>query len=78
MWDLRGKADGLNIAASIGQARTAVPAYASAGLWLDRSVDELQAEARSLLCYDSLGGLTLNDLEPGVDRLWRPASVRLR
>jgi len=44
-WDLRGKAAGLNIAALIGQARTAVPAYASGGLWLDRSIDELQAEA---------------------------------
>ena len=45
LWDLRGKAAGLNIAALIGQARTAVPAYASGGLWLDRSVDALQAEA---------------------------------
>jgi L-alanine-DL-glutamate epimerase-like enolase superfamily enzyme len=45
LWDLRGKAAGLNIAALIGQARRAVPAYASGGLWLDRSVDELQAEA---------------------------------
>jgi len=49
LWDLRGKAAGLNIAALIGQARTVVPAYASAGLWLDRSVDELQAEARGFV-----------------------------
>jgi len=26
-----------------------VPAYASAGLWLDRSVDDLQAKARGLV-----------------------------
>ena len=44
-WDLRGKAAGLNIAALIGQARTAVPTYASGGLWLDRSIDALQQEA---------------------------------
>ena len=49
LWDLRGKAAGLNIAALIGQARTAVPAYASGGLWLDRSVDALQAEARGFV-----------------------------
>ena len=45
MWDIRGKAAGLNIAALIGQARTSVPTYASGGLWLDRSIDELQTEA---------------------------------
>ncbi len=45
LWDIRGKAAGLNIAALIGQARTAVPSYASGGLWLDRSIDALQAEA---------------------------------
>ena len=45
LWDIRGKAAGLNIAALIGQARAAVPAYASGGLWLDRSIDTLQAEA---------------------------------
>ena len=39
LWDLRGKAAGLNIAALIGQARTAVPAYASGGLWLDQIAD---------------------------------------
>jgi L-alanine-DL-glutamate epimerase-like enolase superfamily enzyme len=44
-WDLRGKAAGLNIAGLIGQARDAVPTYASGGLWLDRTIDELQAEA---------------------------------
>ena len=45
LWDLRGKAAGLNIAQLLGQAHTAVPAYASGGLWLDRSVDALQREA---------------------------------
>ena len=45
LWDIRGKAAGLNISQLLGQARTAVPAYASGGLWLDRSIDELQSEA---------------------------------
>lgn len=45
LWDLRGKAAGLNISALIGQARGAVPTYASGGLWLDRSIDALQEEA---------------------------------
>ena len=49
LWDLRGKAAGLNISALIGQARTAVPTYASGGLWLDRSIDELQSEAASFV-----------------------------
>jgi L-alanine-DL-glutamate epimerase-like enolase superfamily enzyme len=49
LWDLRGKAAGLNIAALIGQARPAVPTYASGGLWLDRSIDELQAEAQGFV-----------------------------
>lgn len=49
LWDLRGKAAGLNIAALIGQARPSVKAYASGGLWLDRSIDELQGKARGFV-----------------------------
>ena len=49
LWDIRGKAAGLNIAALIGQARTSVPAYASGGLWLDRSIDALQSEAHGFV-----------------------------
>ncbi len=45
LWDIRGKAAGLNVARLIGQAHEGVPAYASGGLWLDRSIDELQREA---------------------------------
>jgi L-alanine-DL-glutamate epimerase-like enolase superfamily enzyme len=45
LWDLRGKAAGLNVAHLIGACRTAVPAYASGGLWLGSSIDELQKEA---------------------------------
>ena len=46
MWDLRGKAAELNVAHLIGACRPAVPTYASGGLWLGSSIDELQREAR--------------------------------
>jgi L-alanine-DL-glutamate epimerase-like enolase superfamily enzyme len=45
LWDLRGKAAGLNVAHLIGACRSAVPTYASGGLWLGASIDELQAQA---------------------------------
>ena len=45
LWDLRGKAAGLNVSRLIGAVRAAVPAYASGGLWLQSSIDELQKEA---------------------------------
>ena len=45
LWDLRGKAAGLNVAHLIGACRPSVPTYASGGLWLGSSVDELQREA---------------------------------
>jgi L-alanine-DL-glutamate epimerase-like enolase superfamily enzyme len=45
LWDLRGKAAGLNVAHLIGACRDAVRTYASGGLWLNLSIDELQQEA---------------------------------
>ena len=45
LWDLRGKAAGLNVAHLIGACRSAQPTYASGGLWLGSSIDELQKEA---------------------------------
>jgi L-alanine-DL-glutamate epimerase-like enolase superfamily enzyme len=45
LWDLRGKAAGLNVAHLIGACRQAVPTYASGGLWLGASIDALQKEA---------------------------------
>ncbi len=45
LWDLRGKAAGLNVARLIGACTAAVPAYHSGGLWIGRSIDELQREA---------------------------------
>lgn len=45
LWDLRGKAAGLNVAHLVGACRASVPTYASGGLWLGSSIDELQQEA---------------------------------
>ena len=49
MWDLRGKAAELNVSHLIGACRPAVPTYASGGLWLGSSIDELQREARGFV-----------------------------
>jgi len=49
-WDLIGKAAGQPLARLFGGAgRTKVPAYASGGLWLSSSQEELQAEARAFV-----------------------------
>jgi L-alanine-DL-glutamate epimerase-like enolase superfamily enzyme len=49
LWDLRGRAAGLNVSRLIGAAASAVPVYASGGLWLSSSIDELQREAADFL-----------------------------
>jgi L-alanine-DL-glutamate epimerase-like enolase superfamily enzyme len=49
LWDLRGKAAGLNVAHLLGACRSAVPTYASGGLWLGTSIDALQKEARTFV-----------------------------
>jgi L-alanine-DL-glutamate epimerase-like enolase superfamily enzyme len=45
LWDLRAKAAKLNIAQLLGTGRNTVPIYHSGGLWISRSLDELQREA---------------------------------
>ncbi len=49
LWDLRGRIARLNVSRLLGAAATAVPAYASGGLWLSSSIDELQREAADFL-----------------------------
>ena len=44
-WDLVGKASGLPLHRLFGGYRTHIKTYASGGLWLSRSIDELVAEA---------------------------------
>ncbi len=49
LWDLRGKALGRPIHRLLGGCRSRVPTYASGGLWLGASIDELVAEAKSFV-----------------------------
>lgn len=48
-WDLVGKAAGTPLYKLFGACREAVKAYASGGLWLSASVEELAAEARGFV-----------------------------
>ncbi|MFQ5521177.1 MAG: mandelate racemase/muconate lactonizing enzyme family protein, partial [Candidatus Methylomirabilia bacterium] len=48
-WDLAAQGAGLPLSRFLGGVRNRVPTYASSGLWLDYSVDELLSEARSFL-----------------------------
>lgn len=48
-WDLIGKAAGRPLHQLFGTCRTRVPVYASAGLWLSSSRDELCEEARGFV-----------------------------
>jgi L-alanine-DL-glutamate epimerase-like enolase superfamily enzyme len=48
LWDIRGKLFNLPICRLVGACRSLVPVYASGGLWLSQSIDELQREAEDL------------------------------
>lgn len=48
-WDIAGKAAGLPVYRLLGGYRNRIETYASQGLWLDRTVDELAEEARELV-----------------------------
>ena len=47
--DLRAQVAGMNVASLLGACADSVPAYASSGLWLSSSIDELQCEAAEFL-----------------------------
>jgi L-alanine-DL-glutamate epimerase-like enolase superfamily enzyme len=49
LWDLRAKHAGLHVSHLIGRRVDAVPIYASGGLRLSASIDQLQAEAAEML-----------------------------
>ncbi len=49
LWNLRAKALELPLAKLLGGCRDEVPVYASNYLWRDRSIDQLQKEAASLV-----------------------------
>ncbi len=46
-WDLAAQAAGLPLYRYLGGARARVPTYASSGLWIDYSMDELATEAEA-------------------------------
>jgi len=48
-WDIKGKAADLPLFQLLGAYRDKVQVYASGGLWLSSSIDELQREAEDLL-----------------------------
>ena len=48
-WDIKGKAVGKPIYKLVGAVRDQVPVYASGGLWLSQSVDELVKEAKDFI-----------------------------
>ncbi|NYT36731.1 mandelate racemase/muconate lactonizing enzyme family protein [Allopusillimonas soli] len=48
-WDIIGKHAGRPLYKLFGACRERVPVYASAGLWLSSSIDELRTEARAFL-----------------------------
>ena len=49
LWDLRGKAAGLQVSRLIGGRVESLPAYSSGGLRLSASIDALQAEAAAVV-----------------------------
>lgn len=49
LWDIVGKAAGKPLHKLFGAARDKVPAYASGGLWMSLSVDELRQQAQEFL-----------------------------
>ena len=48
-WDIRGKAAGKPIYKLVGAVRDRVPVYASGGLWLSQSTDDLVKEAKDFV-----------------------------
>jgi L-alanine-DL-glutamate epimerase-like enolase superfamily enzyme len=50
-WDLGPQGAGLPLHRLLGAVTDRVPTYASSGLWLDYTVDELVAEARRVLAF---------------------------
>jgi len=76
LWDLRGRAAGLNVSRLIGAAATAVPVYASGGLWLASSIDELQREAADFLARGFRAIKMRVDSRPVAQTIERVRAVR--
>ncbi len=48
-WDIKGKAAGKPLYKMVGAFRDQVPVYASGGLWLSQTIDELTKEAKDFI-----------------------------
>jgi len=67
-WDLAAQSAGLPLWRFLGADRPRVPAYASSGLWLHRSIDELVAEAQKFLAQGHRAmKMRLGKTRPGED-----------
>lgn len=67
-WDLAAQTAGLPLWRFLGGSRQRVPTYASSGLWLHRSVDELVAEAERFLAAGHRAmKMRLGKRRPGED-----------
>ncbi len=73
LWDLAGKRAGLPLYRMLGGASARVPAYHSGGLWLDRSTDELVAEAAR---FKAAGFTAMKMRLSAGDPDWNIARVR--
>ncbi len=75
-WDILGKSLGTPVSRLLGKRRDRIRAYASGGLWLSLSLEELQAEAKALVASGFTAvKMRLGSSDIGVD-IERVAAVR--
>ncbi|MFN3745918.1 MAG: mandelate racemase/muconate lactonizing enzyme family protein [Hyphomicrobiaceae bacterium] len=55
LWDAKGKALGASLTRLIGRAHDRIPVYASTGLWLSATIDELASEAAGYVAQGFAG-----------------------
>lgn len=68
LWDIAGKVAGLPLYRLLGGHRKEIEAYASQGLWLHNSIDELAEQARSYVEQDFTGmKMRLGKPDPAED-----------
>ena len=71
VWDLRGKRTGSSIASLLGRSRTAVPVYASQGLWTNQDTPDLVRQAATFVDagYRGMKLRLTNDLSADIPRI---------
>jgi len=75
-WDIVGKALGMPLYRLFGACRESVPVYASGGLWLSMSTEQLKAEAEQFL-ESGFTAMKIRVGKPAIDEdLDRVAAVR--